>query len=82
MIAQPNPARALLNADALRTTLRPIGRDYLAAIILSDDMFNAERRAAMRARHDVYVTALAETLVEAVEVSIWRVRGARSGGQS
>ncbi len=49
---------------------------------LTADFPNAERRAAMRARHDAYVQALAETLVEAVEASVWQVRGARPGGRS
>lgn len=82
MIAQPDPTRDLLTADALIETLRPIGRDYLAAIVRTADLPNAERRVAMRARHDAYVAALAETLAEAVEASVWRVRGARPGGRS
>ncbi len=82
MIAQPDPTRDLLTAGALRETLRSIGEDYLSAIVFTADQPNAERRAAMRARRDAYVTALAETLVEAVEVSVWQVRGARPGGRS
>ena len=82
MVAQPDPTRDLLTTDALRETLHPIGRDYRAAIVLTADMPNAERRVAIRARHDAYVTALAEVLAEAVEASIWQVRGARPGGRS
>ncbi len=82
MIAEPNPTRALLTDEALIETLCPIGRDYLAAIVLTADLPNAARRAAMRARHDAYIQALAETLVEAVEASVWQVRGARAGGRS
>lgn len=81
MIARQDLMCDLLTTGALRETLRPIGEDYLAAIVLTADQPNAERRAAMRARRDAYVTALAETLVEAVEVSIWQVRGARPGGR-
>lgn len=78
MIARQDLMRDLLTAEALREMLRPIGRDYLAAIVLTADMPNAERRVAMRARQDTYVQALAATLVEAVAASVWRVRGARS----
>ncbi len=81
MIARQGPMRDVLTAEALREMLRPIGRDYLGVIVLTADMLNAERGAAMHARHDAYVTALAETLMEAVEVSIWQVRGARPGGR-
>jgi len=77
MITKQAPARALLAADMLDECLHSIGQDYLAAIVL-----NAERGAAMRARHDAYVTALAETLAETVEASVGRMRGARSEGQS
>lgn len=77
MITKQAPARALLAADMLEECLHSIGQDYLAAIVL-----NAERGAAMRARHDAYVTTLAGTLVEAGAASVWRVRGARSRGQS
>lgn len=82
MVAQPNPARDLLTDEALRDTLRPIGQDYLAAIVLTADLPNAERRVALRARQDAYVAALSEALAGAVEASVWRVRGARPGGQS
>lgn len=82
MITQPHPADPFLTAEALREQLRPLGRDYLATIVLTADFPNAERRAAMRARHDAYVQALAETLAEAVELSVWQVRGARPGGRS
>lgn len=81
MIAQPDPTHDFLTDDALIETLRPIGRDYLAAIVLTADLPNAERRVAMRARQDAYLAALAATLVEAVEMSIWQVRGARPGGR-
>ena len=81
MIAQPDPTRDFLTDDPLRETLRPIGEDYLAVIVLTADMLNAERRAAMCARHDAYVTALAETLADAVEASVWRVRDAKPGGR-
>ena len=81
MISPQDPTRDLLTAEALREMLRPIGRDYLAAIVLTADMLNAERRAAIRARHDAYVTALAETPVEAGAASFCQVRDARSGGQ-
>ena len=82
MVAQPSPTRGLLTDDALRECFHPIGRDYLAAIVLTADLPNAERRVAMRARQDAYITALSETLAAAVEASVWQVRGARSGGWS
>ncbi len=82
MVAQPSPTRDLLTDDALRECFHPIGRDYLAAIVLTADLLNAERRAAMRARHDAYVQALTATLAGAGEASVWRVRGARPGGRS
>lgn len=82
MIAQPNATRDLLTDDALLECFRPIGRDYLAAIVRTADLPTAARRVAMRARHDAYVAALAATLAEAVEASVWRVRGARPGGRS
>lgn len=50
MIAQPNLDQALLTDDALYVMLHPLGRDYLALILLSADLPNAERRGAMRAR--------------------------------
>ena len=78
MIAKQDPVRALLADDTLDECLYSVGRDYLAAIVRSADMLNAEPGAAMRARHDAYVTALAET----VEASAWRVRGVRLGGRS
>ncbi len=82
MIAQPSPTRDLLTDDALRECFHPIGRDYRAAIVLTADMLNAERRAAMRARRDAYVTALAATLAGVAGASVGRVRGAQSGGRS
>ena len=82
MIAGPKAERDLLTADALLACFRPIGRDYLAAIVLTADLPNAERQVAIRARRDASVTALAATLAEAVEASVWRVRGARPGGRS
>ena len=82
MVARQDLTRDLLMDDALRETLRPIGRDYRAALILTADLPNAERRVAIRSRHDAYVTALAATLAEAVEASVWQVRGARAGGRS
>ena len=82
MIAHSEPAHPFLTDEALRDCLRPIGRDYRAAIVLTADMLTAERRAAIRARHDAYGDALAEVLAEAVEASVWQVRGTRPGGRS
>lgn len=82
MVTQPNPSCDLLTTDALRECFRPIARDYLAAIVRTTDLPNAEHPDTMPARHDAYVTVLTETLAEAVEVSVWQVRGARTRGRS
>lgn len=71
----------MLTDDALRDVLRPIERDYIAAIVLTADTLPADRRAAIRARHDAYLAALSATLDEAIEASVPHVRGARIGGR-
>lgn len=82
MVAQHTATRDLLTEDALREALRPIERDYLAAIVLTADLPSAERQPAIRARRDAYLAALSAALASAVEASVWQVRGARPGGRS
>ena len=73
----PTPDR-ILTREALVRLFRPLHDDYAATIVLTADLPNGERRAAIAARHDAYTEALAAVLTGAIDASAELVRGGRA----
>lgn len=52
----------ILDSATLAGCLAPLRRDYAAVVLLTADLPNAERRAALRGRQEAYVATLAACL--------------------
>lgn len=66
---------AILTRAALVRLFRPLHDDYAATIVLTAALPNTDRRAAITARHDAYIEALAEVLTTAIETTAALGRG-------